>query len=453
MSTLYIECNMGAAGDMLMAALSELLPDPDAFIRRMNGLGLPGVRVERQPAQKCGVGGTHIAVTVDGVEEHSHDEHDHPHDHEHDHHHEHEHEHHHDHDHEHHHDHDHEHHHEHEHEHHHDHEHDHPHDHSEPHAHSHSSLSDIRALIRGLPVSERVKADAEAVYRCVAEAEAGVHGRPVEQVHFHEVGALDAVADVVGVCLLMEKLAPDRVLVSPVHVGSGQVRCAHGVLPVPAPATASILRGVPVYGGAIRGELCTPTGAALLKHFADGFGPMPPMTFDRIGYGMGTKDFEWANCVRAMLGETADAAGEATELRCNLDDMTGEEIGFAAEALREAGALDVWTEAIQMKKNRPGTLLACLCPAEREREFAGLMLRHTTTIGVRCQQMKRYTLERENVTLETPYGQVRAKRSHGFGVERVKPEFDDLARIARSEGLGVREITGDREQSVIRGDR
>ena len=430
MKTLYIECNMGAAGDMLMGALSELIDAPDAFIDQMNGLGLPGVRFERQSAEKCGVGGTHIAVTVDGQEEHSHDIHDHDHDHDlhHDH------------------DHDHDHHHE------HDHDHDPDHHHSTLHtphstlshstlSHHHAHLSDIRAIIDALPVSNRVKADAGAVYGLIAEAEAEVHGRPVDQVHFHEVGALDAVADVVGVCLLMEQLNPDRVLVSPVHVGSGEVRCAHGILPVPAPATARILRGVPIYGGAIRGELCTPTGAALLTRFADGFGPMPPMTVGKIGYGMGTKDFEWANCVRALLGETVDgAADEAVELRCNLDDMTGEEIGFAAEALREAGALDVWIEPIQMKKNRPGVLLACLCPAEREREFAERMLRHTTTIGVRCQPVRRYTLARENTTLDTPYGPVRAKRSAGFGVERVKPEFDDLAGIARREGIGVREV-------------
>ena len=330
MKTLYIECNMGAAGDMLMAALSELIPEPDAFIARMNALGLPGVRFERRPAEKCGVTGTHIAVTMDGAEEYSHDLHDH-------HHHDHEH-----------HDHD------------HPHEHDHDHDHSNstlhtPHStlagHSHASLADVRAVIDVLDLPEAVKADAKAVYGVIAEAESAVHGHPVEQIHFHEVGALDAIADVVGVCLLMHELNPDRVLVSPVHVGSGQVRCAHGVLPVPAPATAKILAGAPVYGGAIRGELCTPTGAALLKHFADGFGPMPPMELQRVGYGMGTKDFEWANCVRALLGEGEDAAGSAVQLSCNLDDMTGEEIGFALEALRNAGALDAWTEAIQMKKD------------------------------------------------------------------------------------------------------
>ena len=411
MRTLYIECNMGAAGDMLMAALSELLPDPESFFARMNALGLPGVRFERGKAEKCGITGTHISVTVDGEEEHSHDvegagdeeqgtgiayEHVHGH---------------------------------------------HDHQGHEPGHHHHSSLRDIHAIIDGLDLPDGVKADAKVVYMRIAEAESKVHGHPVEQIHFHEVGALDAVADVVGVCALMHEIAPERVVVSPVHVGCGQVRCAHGVLPVPAPATALLLEGVPVYGGRIRGELCTPTGAALLRHFADGFGEMPTMTLERVGYGMGSKDFEWANCVRALLGQTADAPDSAVELRCNLDDMTGEETGFAVHCLRKAGALDVWTQAIQMKKDRPGTMLCCLCPPEREGEFARLMLKHTATIGVRCQALRRYTLEREAVTLDTPYGPVRAKRSHGFGVERVKPEFDDLAEIAEREGLSVREIS------------
>ena len=446
MNTLYIECNMGAAGDMLMAALSELLPDPEGFIARMNALNLPGVRFERQRTEKCGITGTHISVTVDGEEEWSEDvgngngEHGHAHHHEHDHDHAehvhgvegtgnreqetggaHEHVHH----------------------------HEHHHDHAEPdaihsqlheHHHHHFTLHDVCAVIDALDLPEAVKADAKAVYGRIAEAESKVHGHPVDQVHFHEVGALDAVADVVGACALMHELAPGRVVVSPVHVGSGQVRCAHGVLPVPAPATALLLEGVPVYGGAIRGGLCTPTGAALLRHFADEFGDMPAMTLDRVGYGMGTKDFPWANCVRVMLGQSQDAPDSAVELRCNLDDMTGEAIGYAVGQLRQAGALDVWTQAIQMKKDRPGTLLCCLCPPEREGEFARLMLRHTTTIGVRCQTLRRYTLARDEITLDTPYGPVRAKRSRGYGVNRVKPEFDDLARIAERENLAVGEV-------------
>ncbi|MDO4865424.1 MAG: nickel pincer cofactor biosynthesis protein LarC [Clostridia bacterium] len=430
MRTLYIECNMGAAGDMLMAALSELLDAPEEFIDSMNGLGLPGVRFARSAAEKCGVKGTHIDVTVDGEEEISLDVDGHGHDHGHAHHHDHEHHHEHDHDHEHEH--------EHEHEHHHDHGH-----------HHHATLAEVRRIIDGLPVSDRVKADAGAVYGRIARAESEVHGRPVDQIHFHEVGALDAVADVVGVCALMERLEVGQVVVSPVHVGSGQVRCAHGVLPVPAPATARLLEGVPIYGGAIRGELCTPTGAALLTHFADRFGAMPTMAVEKIGYGMGMKDFEWANCVRVMLGETEDAGDTVSELSCNLDDMTAEEIGFAMQALREAGALEVYALPAQMKKDRPGTLLCCLCPPEREREFAQLMLKHTATLGVRCQTLRRYTLRREAVTLSTPYGPVRGKRSRGFGVERIKPEFDDLATIARREGVALRDIRwemGEEEQ-------
>ena len=299
----------------------------------------------------------------------------------------------------------------------------------------------MRGIIDGLALPEKVKRDAAAVYGLIAKAESEVHGTAVEQIHFHEVGTLDAVADVTGVCALMDLLKPDRVVVSPIHVGSGLVRCAHGTLPVPAPATARILEGVPTYGGEIRGELCTPTGAALLRHFADDFGGMPAMRVQRIGYGMGTRDFEWANCVRAMLGESEDAAnGDVVEIRCNLDDMTGEAIGFAMEALMDAGALDVYAVPVQMKKGRPGTMLCCLCRREEERRFAELMLRHTTSIGVRCQTLRRYTLDREAVSLQTPYGAVRGKRSAGYGVERVKPEFDDLAGIARREGVSVSDI-------------
>ena len=431
MKTLYLECNMGAAGDMLMAALSELIPDPDRFVARMNALGLPGVRVERRKSEKCGIVGTHMAVTVDGQEEHSRDVPDHDHGDEHDH----------DHDHEHHHD--------------HEHDHDHHHDHGhgpcqcqcQCHGHHHAGMADVCGIIGRLDVPEAVKVDAAAVYGLIAMAESAAHGRPADQIHFHEVGTLDAIADVVGVCLLMHEIAPERVVVSPVHVGSGQVRCAHGVLPVPAPATAHILEGAPIYGGAVRGELCTPTGAALLKHFATRFGDMPAMTLEKTGCGMGTKDFDQANCLRAMLGETADGAEDVCELRCNLDDMTGEQIGFAARALLDAGALDVWTEPIQMKKGRPGALLAVLCRPERESEFAALMLKYTATLGVRCQTLRRYVLAREEISLDTPYGPVRAKRSHGFGVDRVKPEYDDLAGIARREGLALQDVMRPRKEA------
>lgn len=432
MKTLYLECTMGAAGDMLMAALLELLPEPERFLEKMNSLGLPGVTVAREPMTKCGIGGTHMRVTVNGEEEESHDAHDH-----HDHHHDHDHEHEHDHDHDHHHEHDH-------HEYDHEHEHDHDHEHHYHH-HSHSSLADITARLAALELPQNVKENARAVYAQIAEAESHAHGVPVEQIHFHEVGTLDAVADIVGVCLLLDMLKPERIVASPVHVGSGHVHCAHGVLPVPAPATAYILRGVPTYGGEIQGELCTPTGAALLKHFATEFSPMPEMAVEKIGYGMGKKDFPRANCVRAFWGETVEHPKTDTivELDCNLDDMTGEALAFAAEELLRAGARDVFTTPIFMKKGRPGYLFSCICTAEQVDEMAALIFRHTTTLGVRKKVCERYVLDRAVETVQTPYGEARCKTASGYGVEKRKLEYEDAARLARENSVPLSAVTAE----------
>ncbi len=398
MKTLYFECGMGAAGDMLMAALLELAPDPKAFVDKMNSLGLPGVRVEAEKTTKCGIVGTHMNVSVNGGEEESHDVHD---DHDHDHHHE----------------------------------HDHDHGH-----HHHATLRDIEQLIGELPVSDKVKRDARAVYALIADAESRVHGRPVSDIHFHEVGTLDAVADVVGVCLLMETVGAEKVCASPVHVGSGYVRCMHGVLPVPAPATALLLEGVPTYGGQVQGELCTPTGAALLKYFAASFGDRPVMRVEKIGYGMGKKDFERANCVRAFLGESAGQMQQIARLECNLDDMTGEELGFAMEQLFKAGARDVYTQPISMKKSRPGVMLCVICLPQDADGLAEVMMKHTTTLGIRRQDMARYALAREIETRQSPYGPVRIKRASGMGVNRQKPEYEDLARLAEENGLSLDEV-------------
>ena len=420
MRTLYLECAMGAAGDMLTAALLELAEDRQAFVEKMNTLGLPGVTVAAEPAVKCGITGTHMKVTVNGEEEESadadesHDEHHHGHGHEH--------------------------HHDHDHEHHHGHDHEHGHEHHHEHHHHHSSVSDIEALIDSLDVSDRVKDDAKAVYALIADAESRVHGRPVGEIHFHEVGTMDAVADVVGVCLLMEQLAPEQVIASPVHTGSGHVRCAHGILPVPAPATALILEGIPSYGGRVRGELCTPTGAALLKHFVSRFGDRPVMATAAVGYGMGKKDFDQANCVRAFLGESEGERERITKLECNLDDMTGEEIGFALEQLFRAGARDAYTQPIGMKKSRPGVLLSVICMPEDADRLAAVMMKHTTTLGIRRQDLDRYALRRSIETVETPYGEIRVKRASGMGVERAKPEYDDLAALAEKHGVPLETI-------------
>ena len=422
MKTLYLECNMGAAGDMLMAALYELLDDQPAFLQKMQELGLHGMQVTAEPAKTCGIAGTHMRVTVHGEEEHEPDAHDHHHD-------DHEHEHHHHHD-----DHDHEHH----HHHHDDHEHDHHHDHAHEHGHHHhhATPGHIAAIIDGLNLPDAVKQHARAVYDAIAQAEAKAHGCPVGDVHYHEVGALDAVADVAGVCYAMHLLGVDRVVVSPVHVGSGTVRCAHGVMPVPAPATANLLSGVPVYGGSVQGELCTPTGAALLTHFADVFEKMPVMRTQKVGIGIGTKQFEQANCVRAFLDETdAQVNGTITELTCNLDDLTAEALATACEQLLSEGALDVYTVPGTMKKGRAGHVLTVLCEDKDTARMAERVLALTTTNGLRVRRCEKYFLQPSAREVSTAWGKVRVKIAQGFGITHVKPEFEDVAAIARKNGL------------------
>ena len=404
---------MGAAGDMLLASLAELTGDVKACEEKLNSIGIPDVTYQFEDSVKCGIKGTHAHVTALGVEE---DEHLHEHTHEgHVHSHEHTHEHEHDHTHggeEHHHEHG-------------DHEHG---DHE--HHHHHAHMSDIENIINGLNVSEKVKSDALAVYGLIAEAESKAHGRPVTDIHFHEVGTMDAVADIVGVCVLLEQIDPDRIVVSPLATGFGQVRCAHGILPVPAPATASIIEGVPTYSGDVEGELLTPTGAALLKHFADSFGSRPVMAIEKTGYGMGKKDFPKANMLRTFIGTSEGEGDKVVELRFNVDDMTGEEIGYATGVLMDSGALDVFTTPVFMKKNRPGILFTVLVKAEEKEKFAGLIFENTSTIGIRYVEMDRFKLARREEKVMTRFGEVRVKVSEGFGVTKAKPEFDDVADIA-----------------------
>lgn len=382
MKTLYIDCAMGCAGDMLTAALLELHPDRDGFIARMNdALGGKAV-LSAKPDRKCGVMGTHVTVLINGDEEGE----------------------------------------------------------PERHHHHHTSVAEITEFIDTVPLADEVKDNAKAVYTHIAEAESRVHGHPIENIHFHEVGSLDALADVLSVCELMHELAPDKVLASPVNVGSGFVKCAHGVLPVPAPATELILRGVPIYSGQIKSELCTPTGAALLKHFAEDFVPLPVLKVERVGYGTGKKDFEAANVVRVLLGETEAECEQIVELACNLDDMTPEELGFTMEELFKLGALDVYFTSIGMKKSRPGVMLTCMCRSDKRDEMLRCIFKHTTTLGVREYVCNRYNLTRSIDTVQTEYGAVRIKKAEGYGVKRSKAEYDDLAKLARENDTTIAEI-------------
>ena len=391
MKRLYIDCGMGAAGDMLGAALLELMPDPEAVLTELNALGIPGVTFSCAKTRKCGVLGTQLLVRIDGRTEEDHEHTD---------------------------------------------------------RHTLRGMHDIGQLIDGLRLSDKCREDALAVYRILAEAESRVHGVPVSDIHFHEIGTLDAIADIAAVCRMMELLSPDEVLASPVHVGSGEVRCAHGILPVPAPATAEILKGVPIYGGSVQGELCTPTGAALLKRFVGSFGEMPVVTAQAIGYGMGKKDFARANCVRVLLGETNETQDSVSLLSCNLDDMSPEDIAFAAERLFAEGALDVYTVPIGMKKNRPGVMLCVICRPEDRDRMTRLMFRHTTTIGIRVEERTRCVLDRETARRQTPFGELSVKKVSGFGTSREKYEFEELARIAREQDLSLREVRERLEREV-----
>jgi uncharacterized protein (TIGR00299 family) protein len=408
MKTLYLECAMGAAGDMLTAALLELVNDKADFLKQINSIGIPGLKVGMESVVKCGINGTHIRVSINGIEEsadanilkYSHknlNKHSHKHIH-----------------------------------------------HNLLHKHSHTSFEKIENIIACLSVSKKVKDNTLSIYRMIAEAEASAHGTSVERLHFHELGNADAVADIVGVCMLMESLAPQETIASPINVGSGFVQCTHGVMPVPSPATAYILQDIPIYSGNTHEELCTPPGAAIIKHFAKRFEQIPKMRVQKIGYGMGTKDFESVNCLRAFLGETENSKNgindRIAQLQCNLDDMTGEAVGFAVNLLLQEGALDVFSVPIQMKKNRPAVLLTCICSEYKAHFFAELILRYTTTFGVRLTVCDRYTLKRKILTKQTLFGNIRIKTGEGYNIKKFKPEYDDIAEAAHLNNISFGEV-------------
>ena len=380
MRELFIDCTTGAAGDMISAALLELCPDKAAVLERLNSFGIPGVVYTAETVQKYSITGSHLSVTYRGHEEGEEHEHEH---------------------------------------------------------HHHRSVADIHAIVDALNLPEKVKQDVKGIYGIIAAAEAKVHNCEAGDIHFHELGTMDAIADISAASYILNGLDLDHITASPMCTGFGTVNCAHGVLPVPAPATALILEGIPSFAGDIRGELCTPTGAAIVKYFADSYGNAPEMTVTATGYGMGKKDFGAFSAVRISLGESENGA---VELSCNVDDMSPEAVGFAIEALRRAGALDVFYTPIGMKKNRPGVLLTVICAPSQRDDMVKLMFRHTTTIGIREALCRRYILRRHEEIKQTPYGPVRIKISEGFGVQRQKAEYDDLARIAREQDMTLDEV-------------
>jgi uncharacterized protein (TIGR00299 family) protein len=376
---LYFDCFSGAAGDMILGALIDAGLPLGELKRALGSLGVDGWDISADRVVKAGITATKFKV------------------------------------------------------------HEHRHKH-----HHHHSVAEIKESIDRSALSDAGRARAKALFDRLAEAEAAVHSMPVEKVHLHEVGELDSIIDIVGAVFALEWFAADRIVVSPINVGSGVVKTAHGVYPVPAPATVRLLGDAPVYGRDVNAELLTPTGALVLTDYAAEFGPMPAMRVERTGYGAGDRDFDDApNVLRVVVGDGVDRSSttRVSVIECEIDDMNPQIFGVLMDKLYAAGALDVFYASVQMKKNRPGTLVTIISKPEDREALIDLMFRETTTIGVRFAEIERECLERETVEVNTPLGSIRFKVARRNGrVLNAQPEFEDIARIAGERGLPVKEV-------------
>jgi pyridinium-3,5-bisthiocarboxylic acid mononucleotide nickel chelatase len=412
--TLYLDIFSGLSGDMFIGAMLDLGLGLDHLERELAKLGVAGYHLHASRAKRLQIEGTKFDVHLE--EHHSHEHgHDHGHEHKHDH----------------------------------EHGHDHAHEHEHEHEHS-RAFADIRQLIDGSGLSEWVKAKATAVFQRLAVAEGKIHGLPAEQVHFHEVGAVDSIVDIVGACVALEFFGKPRVLASAVVDGAGWIDCAHGRFPIPAPATLEILaaRGVPISQCEEPHELITPTGAALLAEFAETFGPMEGLALERIGFGVGQRENKSRpNVVRAILGRTAAATAHDWEtdtvavLETNLDDANPEWLGNFVDKAMAAGALDVCQTPVQMKKNRPGVLLTVVCAPPEADQFSEWMLRHTSAFGVRRTLAERRKLRREFRAVRTPYGQVSIKIGKLDGrVIQTAPEYESCKKLAEEKNVPLKAV-------------
>lgn len=406
---------------MFIGALLDCGLDFEFLKAELAKLGVEGYELSLTRVDRSGISSAKFDVHLKG-EGHSpahHQHHDHSHDHHHDHHHSHE------------------------DGHHHDHEHVH-----ETHHHDHRALSQIKHLISASTLSAVVKERAQAIFQRIGEAESKIHGISIETVHFHEVGAVDSIVDIVGACIGLEALRIERIVSSPLHVGSGTFNCAHGTYPVPGPATAEILKGAPVYSKEIEGELVTPTGAAIIATLASGYGNLPAMKVERIGYGAGTRSYpKFPNVLRAIIGEVEAISSDETPatvtvIEANIDDLNAQVFGHLMEKALAAGALDVFFTPVQMKKNRPGVLVTLLCRPEDRARMSELIFRETTTLGVRYRDEQREVLQRGQVAVETVFGTIRVKvaRDENGNVLNYAPEFDDCQDAATRHQAAIREV-------------
>ena len=381
MTVLYFDCFSGAAGDMILGSLIDAGVPLDAVRRALGTLAIEPDMVWTERVNRAGVTATKFCVKgEDGGE----------------------------------------------------------------HAHPHRHLKGVYQLIDGSALTDSGKTRAKELFERLGRAEAEIHGITVDKVHLHEVGAVDSIIDIVGSVFALEYLGIDEIVSSPLNVGSGTVTAAHGVYPVPAPATLRLLEGAPIYSGRQQAELVTPTGALLVSSYAREYGPVPSMRVQKIGYGAGTRDFkDTPNVLRVLVGDSDRTASATTVvvIECEIDDMNPQIFGVLMDRLLAEGALDVFYTPVQMKKNRPGTLLTIVAPPERRERLASTVFTETTTIGLRYREMQRECLDRETVVVETPLGPVRFKIARrGGDVVNASPEFDDCARIATERGLPLKDV-------------
>ncbi len=386
MKAAYFDCFSGISGDMTLGALVDAGCSIDLLRAKLQGLQVPGWEISSEKVWKNGMSATHVLVKTEDT-------------------------------------------------------------------HTHRSLTTILGILDKSNLDTNVKERASAIFRKLGEAEAAVHDVPIEKIHFHEVGALDAIVDIVGACIGFEELCFEKFACSALNVGGGTAKMAHGVLPVPAPATARLLLGKPTYSTGVQKELVTPTGAAIVATLCDHYGPQPAMTTSAIGYGAGTADLEsQPNVLRIMAGEiaatTADTHGGTIRvLEANLDDINPQIFGYLLEKALAAGALDVFATPVQMKKNRPGTLVTVLCKPEDEAKFQAMLFAETTTLGIRSHLVERHALPREFVKVSTRFGEVRVKLSRTAGrVQHASPEFDDCRKLAEEKNVPLHEVM---EQAML----
>lgn len=386
---------MGIAGDMFMSALFDVFENKSEVLHELNAINIPDTEYIYKKDIKNGIAGSHIIVKCKNEIEGIHEEHHHYH---------------------------------------------------------HNTPQSIFNTINSLNLEENIKNQIKDIFKLIADAESRVHGVSVTDIHFHEVGTMDAIADIAGCCFLLEKLGIEKVIFSPVNTGSGSVKCSHGILPIPAPATADILKGIPVFKGSIEGELTTPTGAALVKYFGKDFYDSSTFSYRCIGIGTGTKDFEEANILRIFLCDENKLENTDTicELKCNIDDMTAEEIAFACENILNDGARDVFTVPVNMKKGRPAVCLVVLCNMEDRENIVRSIFKNTETLGIRETIQKRYVLDRNKKTFNSEFGDVEVKYSKGYGSKHFKPEFRDISKIANEKDMSFREVSEKIKSEILK---